>query len=99
MYAFLILLLRSNELFHSQELKAMFVLETVQSLCEEISTIFCAGDMRSADSLCHESCRARAGTWDSGTDLASAVHAALAQLLCPGFVGVHCHKDSRQQGG
>ncbi len=27
------------------------MLETVQSLCEEISTIFCAGDIRSADSL------------------------------------------------
>src|SRR6266481_5462053 len=51
MYAFLILLLRSNELFHSQELKATFVLETVQSLHEEISSIFCARDMRSADSL------------------------------------------------
>src|SRR6266481_4036506 len=51
MYAFLILLLRSNELFHSQEPKTMFMLETVQSLREEISTIFCARDMRSADSL------------------------------------------------
>src|SRR6266481_1198877 len=51
MYAFLILLLRLNELFHSQEPKTMFMLGTVQSLCEEISTIFCARYMRSADSL------------------------------------------------
>src|SRR6266481_1024199 len=50
-------------------------------------------------SYCYESCWARAGTRDSGTDLASAVRAAPAQLLRPGFLGVRRCEGLRRWGG
>src|SRR6266481_1877957 len=70
----------------------------VQELTRESGT---GVDGLTHDSFCYKLCRACTGTrdWDSDIALASAVHAVLAQLLCPVISRTLLPRHSPRQGG